>query len=149
MFHRFLLSTLLAIPAVRAWNVVLNNNCGFGRPTIVQNGEILAVGTTDAVAFITVTSLPAEITGILQIGDSNNLTDVYGTSIFAETTGSVTETEILISAPFTPFIQMSTDFFISCSGVGTICSSLFDCNTASVSCPGEANVGATFCSDTI
>jgi hypothetical protein len=38
-------------------------NCGFGRPTVIQNGQILAVGTADAVAFITVTSFPVIIEG--------------------------------------------------------------------------------------
>ncbi|KAJ6549802.1 hypothetical protein B0H19DRAFT_1159780 [Mycena capillaripes] len=149
MFHGFLLSTLL-IPAAKAWTVVLNNNCGFGRPTIIQNGQILAVGTADAVAFITVTSPNVHITGVLQIGDSNNLTDVYGTSIDSLLTASQVETEIVFNrlAP-PPFIQVSTDYFISCPGVGAICANTTNCNTASVTCPGQADIGATFCSDTI
>ncbi|KAJ7719298.1 hypothetical protein B0H16DRAFT_1739489 [Mycena metata] len=117
-FHRLLLSTLLAIPSAKAFAVVLNNDCGFGTPTIVQNGQIVAVASTpggDAVAFINPTFFPVEILG----------------------------------SRLTPFIQVSTDFFSECPGVGTICANASSCNTGDATCPGAADIGVTFCSDTI
>ncbi|KAJ6554771.1 hypothetical protein B0H19DRAFT_1263075 [Mycena capillaripes] len=156
MLHRLLLSTLLAIPAVKAWGVVLNNNCGFGTPTIVANGVIVAVaqGTaTDAVAFITPTTFPVIVQGFLQTEPccANDIRKVYNTSIIAVLELSVTTAQIELTEPVdhsTPFIQVSTDFFLSCPGKGSICASPTNCSTAEVTCPGQADIGATFCDTT-
>jgi hypothetical protein len=39
------------------------HSCGFGTPTIIQNGVIVAVGTTDAVAFINPSTSVIDIQG--------------------------------------------------------------------------------------
>ncbi|KAJ7347224.1 hypothetical protein DFH08DRAFT_867632 [Mycena albidolilacea] len=157
IFHRLLLSTLLSIPAAKAWGVVLENNCGFGTATIVHNGVIIAVAQgnrTDAVAFITPTTFPVVIQGFLQTEPccANDLTKVYNTSISSVLEPSVTSTQIELKGPIdnsAPFIQVSTVYFIACPTTGSICASPTNCNLAAVSCPGQADIGATFCKDTI
>ncbi|KAJ7028324.1 hypothetical protein C8F04DRAFT_1237615 [Mycena alexandri] len=154
MFHRLLLSTLFAIPSVKGYAVVIDNNCGFGTPTIVQNDQIVAVATTAgaaAVAFLTLGSFGDSIEALLQTEPccSNDLTKVYNTSVLASVRTSGTETEIFLKSRVGTFVAVSTDFFQECPGVGTICASLSNCNTGEATCPGEADIGVTFCSDTI
>jgi len=119
-----------AVVAVSAetHTVHFTNNCGFGTPTLVQNGPILSTGadfTSNGPLISAIAFLQTGGCGLNGEGCS-----ILETTLMNPTTpGSGSCTEVLLTPPFEFTVTIGFAYFNGCDSAG------FDCTSADCSFP--------------
>ncbi|KLO16767.1 glycopeptide [Schizopora paradoxa] len=154
-FTRIALAVAAAIAVVNAetHTVHFQNNCGFGTPTLVQNGNILSTGgdfTSNGPLISAIAYLQTGGCGL----NGEGCTLIETTLVNPTSPGSGSSTDISLIPPHTFSVTSGFGYFDGCDGAGADCTSP-SCSTAfmnpdqtnrQVACQSDnVNLAITFC----
>ncbi|EGO03623.1 hypothetical protein SERLA73DRAFT_83713 [Serpula lacrymans var. lacrymans S7.3] len=134
--------------------VTFSNNCGYGTPTLIQNGNVLSTGG----AYTSNGPLTGAI-AYLQTGNcgfnGDSCTMVETTLVNPTSAGSGSSTDITLIAPHSFSVTTGFGYYNGCDGAGSDCTSA-SCTTAfhdpsqtyvQVACQVDnVDLSITFCS---
>jgi len=127
----------VAVARAESHTVHFTNNCGFGTPTLVQNGNILSTGgdfTSNGPFISAIAYLQTGGCGL----NGEGCTLIETTLVNPTSPGSGSSTDISLIPPHTFSVTSGFGYFNGCNGAGADCTNA-GCGTAFHQ-PGDNNV---------
>ncbi|KAH7912368.1 glycopeptide [Hygrophoropsis aurantiaca] len=121
----FIISAALSVHA-ETHTITFTNNCGYGTPTLVQNGNILSTGSPCTSNGPIVSAIAYLQTGACGL-NGENCTTVEITLVNPTTTGSGSSTDVTLNPPHEFSVPTGFGYYNGCDGSG------FDCTYADCS----------------
>ncbi|EJF59182.1 glycopeptide [Dichomitus squalens LYAD-421 SS1] len=126
--------------------VQFTNNCGFGTPTLLQNGNILSQGATVEIEGALISAIAYLQTGGCGL-NGEGCTLIETTLVNPTSPGSGSSTDISLIPPHAFSVTSGFGYFGGCDGAGADCTGP-DCSTAFHS-PGDTGVQVACQSDNV